>query len=116
MTTGTSRDIRAVLDHHIQALGEGFDSLLSDYAEDAVVFAPSGPVHGHEAIRAYFETFFGSLPPGLLPALKIIRQDVDGEIAYQNWTAEPYVPLGTDTFVVRDGKIKVQTWAGYIPS
>jgi hypothetical protein len=116
MVTDTTRDTRAVLDHHIQALGEGFDALLSDYAEDAVVFTPNGPVHGPVAIRAFFEAFFASLPPDLLPALKIIRQDVDGEIAYQNWTAEPYVPLGTDTFVVRDGQIKVQTWSAYMRS
>jgi len=36
---------------------------------------------------------------------------VDGEIAYIVWKAEPGVQLATDTFIVRDRKIMVQTFA-----
>jgi hypothetical protein len=32
-----------------------------------------------------------------------------GELAYILWRAEPWVPFATDTFVVRNGKILVQT-------
>jgi hypothetical protein len=45
------------------------------------------------------------------------RQEVHGEIAYIVWKADTPsldVPLGTDTFVVRDGKIVVQTFAGQL--
>jgi hypothetical protein len=41
----------------------------------------------------------------------MVRQDVDGEIAYIAWKAEPFTPLATDTFVIRNGKICVQTFA-----
>jgi hypothetical protein len=42
---------------------------------------------------------------------------MEGEIAFITWTAETAdntYEFGTDTFVVRDGKILVQTFAGKI--
>jgi len=42
---------------------------------------------------------------------------VEGEVAYIVWhanCASAEVALGTDTFVVRDGKITVQTFAAKI--
>ena len=30
------------------------------------------------------------------------------------WKAEPFVPIATDTFLIRRGKIVVQTYAGYM--
>jgi hypothetical protein len=36
---------------------------------------------------------------------------VDGNIAYITWQVGSDIPLGTDTFVVDDGKIVFQTFA-----
>jgi hypothetical protein len=36
---------------------------------------------------------------------------VDGKIAYITWSAGADIPLGTDTFVVDNGKIVSQTFA-----
>jgi hypothetical protein len=47
----------------------------------------------------------------------MLQQIVDGEHAYIFWKAESDnydVPLGTDTFVIRDGKIVFQSFAGQI--
>ena len=44
----------------------------------------------------------------------LVRQDLEGEMAYIVWKAEPFIPMATDTFVIRDGKIVVQTYAGYM--
>ena len=38
---------------------------------------------------------------------------VDGNIAYITWSIGSDVPLGTDTFVVDNGKIVSQTFAMY---
>jgi hypothetical protein len=46
-----------------------------------------------------------------------VEQDVDGDTAYIVWkaeTADNRYELGTDTFVVKDGKIAIQTFAGKI--
>ena len=55
-------------------------------------------------------------PPELLAAMALIRQEIQGEIAYIVWKAEPFIPLATDTFLVRDDKIITQTFAAYMPT
>ena len=114
MTTDTTEQTAVTIARHIGAFAIGVDALVSDYTEASTIFTPNGPVHGLAAIRAFAEAFVGSLPPGFFDQFKILRQDFDGEVAYQTWSAEPFVPLGTDTFIVRDGKIMLQTWAAHM--
>jgi hypothetical protein len=50
-------------------------------------------------------------------AFSLQQQFVEGDYAYILWTAETadnVYELGTDTFVVREGKIVVQSFAGRI--
>jgi hypothetical protein len=47
----------------------------------------------------------------------MLRQEVDGDTAYIVWkaeTADNRFELGTDTFIVQNGKIVTQTFAGKI--
>ena len=100
----------ATLAHHLQAISESIDAVLSDYTEESVLFTQDGPIVGLVGIRAFFERFIGGAPPELIAALTVVRQDVHGEVAYLIWKAEPFVALATDTFVVRGGKIVAQTF------
>ena len=101
-----------ILLHHLQALGQDdIDGILSDYAEDAIIFSPNGLIHGLAAIRAAFEGFVKNSPPEFLQSFKIVRQDIDENIGYIIWAAKPFITMATDTFVIRDGKIAVQTYA-----
>ena len=104
------------LARHLQAFTEGIDAIMRDYTESSVVFTPQGPFSGIESIRAFFAGFLADSPPELLAAMTLLRQDVAGEIAYILWKAEPFIPLATDTFVIRDGKIVVQTFAAFVPA
>ncbi len=116
MIRATTTQTEATLAHHMQALGAGqLDELLSDYTEGSVLFSTFGRSHGLAEIRAFFETTLKTMP-GMVAAFQMVRQDVEGETAYIVWKAEPYVLMGSDTFVVRDGKIMVQTVATYMPS
>ena len=101
----------STLAHHLQALGEGIDAILSDYTEESVLFTPNGPLHGLAAIRASFESFIKNSPPELVQAIKVRRQDIAGEVAYIVWEATPFITRATDTFVIRNGKIVTQTYA-----
>ena len=105
----------ATLDHHLQAIAQGVDAIMSDFTEDSVVFTPDGPLKGLAPIRSFFAGFLASSPPELLQAFTIIRKDVHGETAYLLWKAEPFIPLATDTFVIRDGKILCQSFAMLAP-
>jgi hypothetical protein len=99
------------LGHHLQAFGEGIDSLMKDYVEESVLFTPDGPLTGLASIRIFFNDFLTKSPPGLLQALTVTRQDVHGEFAYLHWKAAPFISFASDTFVVRDNKIVLQSVA-----
>ncbi len=51
-----------------------------------------------------------------MEAFTMVRQDVEGDVAYIVWAAGDFAPLGTDTFVIRGGKIVLQTFAAYVPT
>jgi ketosteroid isomerase-like protein len=106
-----------VLDHHLKCFGEGdLTGILSDYAPGAVLFTPDGPLRGSDAIRPLFRAMFAEFgKPGAAFSMK--RQVVEGDYAYILWSAETadnVYEVGTDTFVVRDGKIVAQSFAAKI--
>ena len=73
------------LSHHLQAIAQGIDSIMSDYVDTSVLFTPDGPRTGREPIRAFFDAFLSSSPPELLRAITVVRRDVQGEVAYILW-------------------------------
>jgi len=108
---------KEVLDHHLKCFGEGdLNGILSDYAQGAVLFTPDGPLRGADAMRPLFQAMFAEFrKPGAVFSMK--QQSVEDDYAYILWTAETadnVYEVGTDTFVVRDGKIVAQSFAGKI--
>jgi ketosteroid isomerase-like protein len=103
-----------VIDHHLKCFGEGdLKGILSDYAPEAVLFTPAGPLKGENEIRPLFQAMIAEFgKPGAEFSLK--QQFIEADYAYLLWTAETadnVYELGTDTFVVRDGKIVAQSYA-----
>ncbi len=76
------------------------------------MITPDGTLRGVDAIRgAFTELFTGLFKPGTYE-FSMDSLQVEGEVAYIAWHADAptaSVPLGTDTFLVRDDKIVVQT-------
>jgi ketosteroid isomerase-like protein len=106
-----------VINHHLKAFGErDLKGVLSDYAPGALFFTTSGPLRGPDAIRPLFQAMIAEFAkPGASFSMK--QQFVDGDYAYILWSAETadnVYELGTDTFVVRDGKIVAQSFTGSI--
>lgn len=105
---------KEVLDHHLECFGAGdLNGLLSDYAPGAVLFTPDGQLKGADAMRPVFQALLAEFgKPGTVADMK--QQSIEGEYAYILWTAETadnVYEVGTDTFVVRDGKIVAQSFA-----
>ena len=103
-----------VLDHHMQCFDAGdVSGILSDYAPEAVLFTPNGPLKGRDAIRPLFQAIFTEFgKPGT--TFSMTQHTIEGEFAYIVWTAETadnVYDLGTDTFVIRNGKIVAQSFA-----
>lgn len=101
---------KAVMDHHSELLAEeitdaSLDELMADYAEEAMFVSNlSGAVTGHDAIRPMFAA------AGAMPGFVQTSQHVEGDVGYVTWKADG-IAFGTDTFLMRDGKIAVQTVA-----
>jgi ketosteroid isomerase-like protein len=116
MSSDQSGQTAATLSHHLQALGaRDLDAVLEDYAPDSIIFSPWGISRGLAEARTFFTGVLEIFTPQILSSLNVLRQDIDGEVAYLVWTAGDTIPMGSDTFVVRDGKIRVQTVAAYMP-
>jgi ketosteroid isomerase-like protein len=106
----TTQDI---LNNHLQSFARrDLQSILSDYAPDAVFFTQSGPRTGTDAIRPLFEALLAEFEkPGA--SFHLTHQVVEGDYAYILWTAETpdhLYELATDTFVIRHGKIVAQSF------
>ena len=108
---------RDVFDHHVRCFGEGdLDGILADYSANAILFTPNGPLKGTDAIRPFFEALLAEFgQPGTAFSMNVVS--IEGEFAYCLWTAataDNVYELGTDTLVVREGRIVAQSFAGKI--
>ena len=114
MSADTTKQTEATLTHHLQAVTEGdMDAILSDYVEESILYTPDGALRGLNQIRGFFSETLENAPPGFMENFEMVRQDVEGELAYIVWKSGSAVPLGTDTFIVRKGKIVMQTFAAH---
>lgn len=106
----------AVVRHRLEAIRAGdIDAIMGYYTENSTIYTTDGPVKGLEAIRQLFLVFFAG-PFAGVESLEILRQDCEGEFAYLYWkakTAAIEIPCATDTIIIRDGKIVVQSCAAH---
>jgi ketosteroid isomerase-like protein len=105
---------QAVVNHHLERFAAlDLQGILADYAPDAVMIVPTGVLRGVREISPLFENLVAEFAkPGATFDLQ--QQVIEGEVAYIRWSAETSdntYQLGTDTFLVRHGKITVQTFA-----
>jgi hypothetical protein len=104
----------ATLTRHLQAFARSsVDGVMQDYLEESVFVVPDGPLRGLREIRGFFSAFIETMPVGFLEAFKIHKLDIVGELGYLLWEAPPWVLLGTDTFLVRNERIVMQTFAAH---
>ena len=106
-----------VLDHHIKCFSEGdLEGILADYAPAAIMFTPDGPLNGIDEIRPFYQALLAEFgQPGTTFDMK--HRSVASDFSYVVWTAETadnVYEMGTDTQVVRDGKIVAQSFAAKI--
>jgi uncharacterized protein (TIGR02246 family) len=97
-------DTAAILQRHMDGLAAGdLAAIMSDYDGDAVLISGPNTIRGRDAIEQMFKAVAAN-PPKLTEDVRV----VEGDVAYVTWhTAD--IPFGTDTFVMRDGKIVCQT-------
>ena len=98
-----------VFAHHGQVLGAGdIEGIVSDYSDDAIFISPDGVLLGKAGIREAFVKLVGDVPDAKWELQTVFADD----ILFLEWSAESActrVEDGIDTFVFRDGLIRVQT-------
>ena len=106
-------DTETIVRRHLQAFVEqqGLEAILNDYADSACFLTEGRAYCGKPAIREFFQAFLAALPSQAIDLFTLRRLRVQGDVAYITWSAGPDLSLGTDTFVVREGRIVAQTFA-----
>lgn len=108
-----------IVNRHVSS-GGNVDAIMADYADDAVVLQQGRAFQGKEAIRGLFEAMFkrpagpapsaqpvGGANGSAAPKMNVTRVWEEGDVGFMTWEMGPM--KATEEFIVRDGKIQVQT-------
>lgn len=107
----TGRTTQDVFDDHLR-LRRNYEleqDLQRNYAEDVVLICDFGVIRGHSAIRESARRLGLQLPHA---QFRFTVKQIADEFAFLVWEAtsdEDGVKNGVDSFVIRDGKIVMQT-------
>jgi hypothetical protein len=99
----TAATERVVMRHLAASKARDASVVPRDYADDAVVVFGDTATRGVEGIQRVFEDLYARTPLDL----DYVRRVFFDEVGFVVWTMDDLT--GSDTFVVRDGKIVVQT-------
>jgi hypothetical protein len=104
-----------VVNHHWKTfVGNDLEGTLADYTEDSVLITPKRTYKGLNEIRDNFISAFKHFPKDsskLQLHMTVINRDI-GYIIWEGTGPTSRLTFGTDTFVVRHGKIVSQTFGG----
>ena len=105
-----ARTPEEIFAHHAHALGRGdLDEIVADYTDDAVFITPAGVRRGQDGIRAGFTQLLADVPDAEWDLKTLIYE---GDVLFLEWAATSEatkVEDGIDTFIFRDGLIRLQT-------
>ena len=106
-----------VVAHHLKAFQhDDWNDLIRDYAPDAVVETPDGPIEGTPAIYKFYQSINDTTPP---PQFQTTQVPAVGDAGQADWVMNPRKPgslKGRDVFIVRNGKIEFQTTVNVRPA
>jgi hypothetical protein len=110
-----SKDSENVLLRHLHSFGNNdLEALMSDYTEQSVLITYDKTYNGRDEIKTFFKELMTHFPKedSNFKLEKLVVNDELGFIVWQASTPSLQVSLGTDTFLIKGGKIYQQTFAG----
>ena len=105
-----SANTKAVIDRHLASFGD-MEPWLANKAEDILFITQSGVLRGREQLRRAFASDIRLAPEGYAKAVKTIYRAHVGRIGYLVYSAEPFVSVGMDTWIVEGDQIAVWAYA-----
>ena len=107
-------ETQAVLTHHLESFGAGdVAAIMEDYTEDSVVILPNAVLKGTEQITGLFEALVQEFSQEGV-TFELTQSTVVDHVAYIIWNADTpnnHYKYATDTFVIKNSKIMMQTVA-----
>ena len=104
-----ARTPEEVFAHHGQSLGaEDLEEIVADYADDAILVVQRKVYRGKDGAREVFTQLLSDVPQ----ADWELDQTFADDVLYLEWKATGggrKVDNGIDTFIFKDGMIRVQT-------
>jgi hypothetical protein len=111
----TEEVTREIVDHHWKTFRDNdLEGTLADYTDESILITPDHVYKGMKEIRENFVSAFGVYPKNAT-TMQLNKSVVQRDVGYILWEATgPRIKLsfGTDTFVIKNGKIVSQTYAG----
>jgi hypothetical protein len=104
-----------LIKHHLNSFVDNdLDALMSDYTNESVLITQPATYTGINAIKGFFMDLITHFPKQQ-SSLILDKMAINGALVYIVWHANTpslEVPLGSDTFVIKNGKIYQQTFVG----
>ena len=106
---------RIIIMHHLGSFQDNdLEAVVSDYTNESVLITQDATYKGPGEIKEFFAALMIHFPKQQ-SSFELDKVAVNDELVYIVWHANTpslEVSFGTDTFIVRNGKIYKQTFAG----
>ena len=115
-TTDSASSMNFLMHHLNSFLSNDLDAVISDYTSESVLITPTATYTGTKEIREFFAELVKYFPKQK-SNFELDRTVIKNEMIYIIWHAKSpvvNVDFGTDTFVIKDGKIHQQTYASQL--
>jgi predicted SnoaL-like aldol condensation-catalyzing enzyme len=113
----TADAAKALLTHHLSSFQDNdLDAVVSDYTDESVLVTPEATYTGRKEIRGFFSRLIPQFPKQGT-RFQLDKMVVNEGLVFIVWHATTptlTVPLASDTFLVKDGKILRQTFVGQL--
>lgn len=115
--TDRKNKTKDVVIHHMDSFyNNDVDALMSDYTEESIVITLEQTYKGLNEIRLFIDELITFFPFGKT-ILVLDRISVEDDLVYIVWHARTpniNIPIGSETFILRNGKIFQQTFVGQL--
>lgn len=109
----------AVLQNHLSSFMENnLSVLMTDYTNESVLITPETSYTGLDEIENFFVDLMSHFPKKK-SIVELDKTVINDELVYIVWhgkTPSLEVTFATDTFIIKNGKILKQTFAGQLKS
>lgn len=111
--TSVSNNSRNIIMNHLGSFQNlDLEAVVSDYTNESVLITQEATYTGTEELKSFFSNLMTHFPKqkSSFELDKMVVVDTMGYIVWHANTPSLEVFLGTDTFVIKDGKIHQQTF------